>query len=71
MAASQDAQGSTIAGRQVLRHPPLREVVALVGRHAVRLRCGHVETLFAGEAEAIGRKVPCERCAAVPKTGAA
>ncbi len=40
----------------------LRRVVARVGRHAVRLACGHVEMLAVGEAEAIGRKLPCERC---------
>jgi hypothetical protein len=45
---------------------PLREIVAVIGRHAVRLACGHVEYLAAGEAEAIGRKIPCERCPAAP-----
>jgi len=42
----------------------MRRVIERVGRHAVRLSCGHVETLSAGEADAIGRRLLCERCAA-------
>jgi hypothetical protein len=44
------------------RRAPLRRVVERVGRHAVRLACGHVEVLAVGERDAIGRKLPCERC---------
>lgn len=48
---------------------PLRTITERVGRHAVRLSCGHVETLAVGEAEAIGRKLACERCAANAEGG--
>lgn len=34
---------------------PLREVVERIGRHAVRLTCGHVVPLFGGEPEAVGK----------------
>jgi len=44
---------------------PMRTVIERVGRHAVKLSCGHVELLAVGEADAIGRKLPCERCAVV------
>jgi hypothetical protein len=42
---------------------PLRLVVERIGRHAVRLDCGHVDLLAVGEAGAIGRRLPCVRCA--------
>jgi hypothetical protein len=42
---------------------PLRVVVERIGRHAVRLEYGHVEMLAVGEADAVGRRLPCERCA--------
>ena len=48
---------------------PLRRIVERIGRHAVRLSCGHVETLAVGEAEAEGRKLPCERCLASGEGG--
>ncbi len=46
--------------------PPMREIVDRIGRHAVRLNCGHIETL---SADAIGRRLPCERCAAAGEGG--
>ena len=44
------------------RPAPLRRIVARAGRHLVRLECDHLETLFGAEHEALGKRMPCERC---------